>query len=96
MKMIVIAAIIVVVIGVLLARYVMSRRTTRRAEAWEGVVVSKDQSSPDGQNMYHYVTVKMTDGTTKKVQISGSFWKTLQEGDRLQKRAGDYDPNKVQ
>jgi membrane protein implicated in regulation of membrane protease activity len=96
MIIIIIACAIVAIAVVLLARYVIVRRTTRRKEVWEGVVVSKDRSSPDGQNMYHYITVKLTSNVTKKVQIRGSLWKTLSEGDKVQKRVGDYDPIKVQ
>jgi hypothetical protein len=80
----------------LLTRYVIARRAARRNEAWEGVVVSKDRSSPDGQNMYHYITVKMTGNAIKKIQVRGLLWKTVNEGDKVQKRAGDYDPIKTQ
>jgi hypothetical protein len=74
----------------------MGRRSARRDDAWNGVVVSKNRSSPDGQNMYHSVTVKLTDGTTKEVRIPGSLWETLNEGDKIQKRAGNYEPTKAE
>ncbi len=96
MVAVVIICVIVIIAVALLGKYIAGRRADRRDDAWEGVVVSKDHSSPDGQNMYHSVTVKLANGTTKEVRIPGSLWKTLNEGDKVQKRAGNYDPAKVE
>jgi cell division septation protein DedD len=95
MTVVVIVCILVAIAAVMLGKHVMGRRATRRSEAWEGVVISKDRSSPDGQNMYHSVMVRLTNDTTKEIQIPGSLWETLSEGDKLQKRAGSYEPTKV-
>jgi hypothetical protein len=95
MVMIIILGAIVAIAAAALAKYVMGRHAAQRAESWEGTVVSKDRSSPDGQNMYHYAMVKLADGTTKKAQINGSLWETLNEGDKLQKRAGEAEPTKA-
>jgi translation initiation factor IF-1 len=46
--------------------------------------------------LYHSITVKLADGTTKEAHIKGSLWETLHEGDRVQKRAGAYVPVKKQ
>lgn len=92
----IVVGVVVVIAAIVLAKYVTDRRGARRGEAWAGVVVSKDRSSPDGQNMYHYIEVRLADSTTKKVQINGSLWETLNEGDSVQKQAGSYEPTKVQ
>ncbi|GLZ77764.1 hypothetical protein Afil01_25710 [Actinorhabdospora filicis] len=65
-----------------------------KAEAWEGVVTEKKRSSPDGQNMYHRVTVELPDGEHKDVRVRGAFWRSVEPGDRLVKRSGETDPVK--
>lgn len=68
-------------------------RSRRRAarDAWAGVVLSKSRNMPDGSNMYHYVEARFDDGKTSKLRIDGELWKSLSEGDRIAKEAGE-DP----
>lgn len=70
-------------------------RRVARDEAWDGVVTGRKRSSPDGQNIYHRITVTLGDGSTRDVRVRGSLWKTLAVGDRVTKRAGDKAPVKV-
>ena len=63
----------------------MFKRRQARDEAWEGVVTGKKRSSPDGQNMYHRVSVTLKDGTVKEVRVRGGLSKTLEPGDRIVK-----------
>ena len=88
--------VVLLAIGIsFLARYIHHRKAMRRAEAWEGVVTDKKRASPDGQNMYHYVTVELSNGQRKEVQIRGKMWKSLSPGDKVIKSVGSYDPVKV-
>jgi hypothetical protein len=93
-----IIVVIVLVVIVALAALVnlgFSKRAKQRAEVWKGTVTDKKRNSPDGQNMYHYVAVKLDDGQQKTVRISGKLWKTLSVGDKLDKQAGKYNPTKA-
>ena len=72
----------------------MFGRGKHRDEAWVGVVAEKKRSSPDGQNMYHHVSVELADGQRKDVRVRGKLWRTLEVGDRLSKPAGENDPVK--
>jgi hypothetical protein len=73
----------------------MFKRGRSRNDAWEGVVTSKKRSSPDGQNMYHRITVTLSDGTSKEVRVRRALWRTLNPGDRLIKRPGETAPAKI-
>ena len=46
-------------------------------------MTSKKRSSPDGQNMYHRITVTLSDGSSKEVRVRRALWRTLNPGDRL-------------
>ncbi|CAM5282903.1 hypothetical protein SAVIM338S_00169 [Streptomyces avidinii] len=48
----------------------------------------------DGSNMYHFVEVRLTDGSSVKVRIARRLWKSLAVGDRIAKRP-DADPYRV-
>jgi hypothetical protein len=87
--------VVVVVAAGSLGRYVLAKRSSRRAEAWEGVVADKTRSSPDGQNMYHYVQLTLNGGQTRRVRIRGKLWKGLSVGDKLRKRSGEYHPTQL-
>ncbi|GIG68238.1 DUF7489 domain-containing protein [Phytomonospora endophytica] len=73
----------------------MFGRGKHKDEAWAGVVAGKERSSPDGQNMYHHVSVELADGQLKDVRVKGRLWRTLEVGDRLSKTAGENEPVKV-
>jgi hypothetical protein len=73
----------------------MFKRRQARDEAWEGSVTGKKRSSPDGQNMYHRVSVTLGDGTVKEVRVRGGLWKTLEPGNRVVKRPGESKPVKI-
>jgi hypothetical protein len=73
----------------------MFKRSRTRDEAWEGVVTGKKRSSPDGQNMYHRISVTLGDGTLKEVRVRGGLWKTLEPGDLVVKRSGETAPVKI-
>lgn len=64
-------------------------------EAWEGVVTDKKRSSPDGQNMYHRVVVRLSDASVREVRVRRNLWNALSTGDRLAKRAGEKAPTKI-
>lgn len=72
----------------------MFGRSKDREEAWEGVVTEKKRTSPDGQNMFHRVTVELPGGEHKDVRVRGAFWRSVEPGDRLVKRSGENDPVK--
>ena len=74
---------------------VMFKRVTTRDESWEGVVTDKKRSSPDGQNMYHRLAVKLGDGTVKEVRVRRALWKSVEPGDQIVKRVGETAPVKV-
>jgi hypothetical protein len=94
MWVVLVAAILVAAVSaVLLLRVLVQRRgADRRAESWEGEVIDLSRSSPDGQNMYHRVEVRLPDGQTKDLRVRGDTWKSLTVGDVVVKRAGDSDP----
>lgn len=73
----------------------MFKRGRTRNDAWEGVVTGKKRSSPDGQNVYHRITVTLGDGTSKEVRVRRALWRTLNAGDRLIKRPGETAPAKI-
>ncbi|MGI5204991.1 DUF7489 domain-containing protein [Spirillospora sp. CA-108201] len=68
-------------------------RRVHKDEAWEGVVADKSRTMPDGSNLYHYLKVTFTDGTSKKIRVDGSLWESVSPGDQIVKRAGS-DPAK--
>ena len=72
----------------------MFKRGLSRNDAWEGVVTGKKRSSPDGQNLYHRVSVTVSDGSAREIRVRRALWNELNTGDRLAKRAGDKDPRK--
>ena len=74
----------------------MFKRGAGKDDAWEGVVTDKKRSSPDGQNMYHRVTVTLSDGTLKEVRVRRALWNTLSAGDRLVKQPGQKFPAKLE
>jgi hypothetical protein len=57
-------------------------------EAWEGIVVDTSRANPDGSNLYHYLKVKLSDGTTRKIRVDGDLWESVSGGDAIVKRAG--------
>ncbi|MER5887900.1 hypothetical protein ABT160_29130 [Streptomyces sp. NPDC001941] len=67
----------------------------RERDVWDGVVVDKSRGMTDGSSLYHYVEVRLQDGTTKKARIDGTLWESLSEGDRLVKEAGTKAPVKA-
>jgi|GEM_PF-1776276 len=71
------------------------RRGITRDDVWAGLVAAKKRSSPDGQNIYHKITVAFGDGTSKEIRVRGSLWKTVVVGDHLVKRAGEKAPVKA-
>lgn len=58
-------------------------------------MTSKKRSSPDGQNMYHRITVTLSDGSSKEVRVRRALWRTLNPGDQLIKRPGETAPAKI-
>ncbi|CAM5274163.1 hypothetical protein SSPIM334S_07512 [Streptomyces spiroverticillatus] len=70
-------------------------RKVHEKDAWSGAVVDKSRGMSDGSNMYHYVQVRLEDGTTKKVRVDGTLWESLTTGDRLVKEAGTAAPVKA-
>jgi hypothetical protein len=64
-----------------------SRRPAPEA-AWEGIVVDKSRANPDGSNLYHYLKIKLSDGTTSKIRVDRDLWESLADGDAIVKRAG--------
>lgn len=65
-----------------------SLRRKRRNESWEGVVVKKSRGMTDGANMYHRLVLRLSDGSSKRVRVSGHLWKSVEEGDSVAKAAG--------
>ena len=57
-------------------------------DAWEGTVVKKSRGLLDGSNLYRRATVRLDDGTTRKVRLDRTLWKQVDVGDRLSKKAG--------
>ena len=73
---------------------VRHRSGARRAEVWEGVVTDLSRRSADGQNMFHQVEIRLSDGQTRQLRIPGKLWKSLSVGDAVIKSAGSPDPVK--
>ena len=74
---------------------VFGRRRRRRAEAWAGTVAGKSRASPDGQNLYHYVQITLTDGQSKRIRVRRKLWKVISVGDEMSKRPGEYHPTRL-
>lgn len=70
-------------------------RKVRAGDVWNGIVVDKTRSMPDGSNLYHYVEVRLDDGTSKKARIEKALWESLTTGDRLVKEEGTTAPTKA-
>ncbi|MFJ2774577.1 hypothetical protein [Streptomyces sp. NPDC087300] len=70
-------------------------RKVRTEDAWSGTVVDKTRAATDGSNLYHYVEVRLEDGTSKKARIEKALWESLTTGDRLVKEAGATAPAKA-
>ncbi|WP_329404180.1 DUF7489 domain-containing protein [Streptomyces melanogenes] len=70
-------------------------RKVHKGDAWGGVVIDKTRGVTDGSNLYHYVELRLQDGTTKKVSIAKALWETLNAGDRLVKEPGSRAPAKA-
>ncbi|MFF0745550.1 hypothetical protein ACFYVL_34630 [Streptomyces sp. NPDC004111] len=69
-------------------------RKVREADVWDGVVVDKSRGMTDGSSLYHYVEVRLQDGTAQKFRIDEALWNSLNTGDRLVKEAGAKAPVK--
>ncbi|GGP55226.1 DUF7489 domain-containing protein [Streptomyces melanogenes] len=70
-------------------------RKVHEGDAWDGVVIDKTRGMTDGSNLYHYVEVRLQDGTTKKARIEKALWETLNTGDHLVKEPGSPAPAKA-
>ncbi|MGW5418726.1 DUF7489 domain-containing protein [Streptomyces sp. NPDC003943] len=73
----------------------LNSRKVHKEDAWDGVVVDKVRRLTDGSNLYHYVEVRLQDGTTKKARIEKALWESLTTGDRLVKEAGATAPTRA-
>ncbi|MFD9789859.1 hypothetical protein ACFWXK_02790 [Streptomyces sp. NPDC059070] len=69
-----------------------SSRKVRKEDVWDGVVTDKTRRATDGSNLYHYVEIRLQDGTSKKVRVEKALWESLTPGDRLVKEAGAEEP----
>ncbi|WP_338693050.1 hypothetical protein V2W30_01820 [Streptomyces sp. Q6] len=72
-----------------------SSRKVHKDDVWDGVVVDKTRRAPDGSNLYHYVELRLTDGSRKKIRVEKELWENLDAGDRLVKEAGVTAPTKA-
>ncbi|MFK8908526.1 hypothetical protein [Streptomyces sp. YS-3] len=70
-------------------------RKVHKEDVWDGVVIDKSQGMTDGSNLFHYVEVRLQDGTVKKVRVEKALWESLGAGDRLVKEAGTTAPVKA-
>ncbi|MFJ9180083.1 hypothetical protein [Streptomyces sp. NPDC102360] len=70
-------------------------RKVHKEDAWDGVVVDKTRRATDGSNVYHYVEIRLQDGTTVKVRVDKPLWESLTSGDHLVKEAGAAAPAKA-
>lgn len=64
-----------------------------RDEAWDGVVVDKKRSMSNapgsGTVLYYFLMLRLADGSTKRVRVHRSLFKSVDEGDHVVKAAGE-------
>jgi hypothetical protein len=71
-----------------------------KTASWKGTVVDKQekkQRDPDGvETSYYLLYVKIDDsGKTQKMGISKEMFEDFAVGDRVEKQAGQYYPQKI-
>lgn len=64
-----------------------------KRDTWTGTVLRKTRALLDGANLYRRVEVRLEDGSTARVRVDRTLWKSLEVGDRLVKEAG-ADPRR--
>ncbi len=94
---IVVFAIFTGVIGIIIAA-----RQKRMKEVWVGKVTGKKIVQETRRNdEYHrkidvyYVSIKLSDGTSKTISVGKKLYDTFSAGDTVEKKSGAYDPIKV-
>lgn len=59
-------------------------------DAWSGTVVRRSRGLLDGSNLYRRVTVRLEDGSTRRVRVGRELWEAVAVGDRLEQPAGGH------
>lgn len=94
----------VVAVGffVIVAAFIFSTILKRKNETWTGTLkdkrVEEEIRRSDGDKRkveMHYLYVELADGTKKKISVGQRLWETFSVGDRIEKKSGSYNPNKV-
>jgi len=70
----------------------------RKAEVWEGVVSDKREKevwNDNNKSVYYIIAIALDNGTRKEIQVNRKLWNTFSAGDRVIKRAGEYNPVKA-
>ncbi|MBM6398809.1 DUF7489 domain-containing protein [Phycicoccus sonneratiae] len=57
-------------------------------DTWSGTVVRRSRGLLDGSNLYRRVTVRLEDGSTRRVRVARDLWAGLEVGDRVEQLAG--------
>jgi hypothetical protein len=84
-----------------IAGFIFSTILKRRKESWSGVVTDKkvveEVRRNDGYKSkvnVHYLMVKLSGGTDKKISVGKKLWDNFSTGDKIEKKAGSFDPIK--
>jgi hypothetical protein len=69
-----------------------------KKSAWQGEVLEKvhNTKDDDGKTEHFYsLKVKMLDGQTRNIGLSGQMWDGYKVGDKIKKDSGELYPKKV-
>lgn len=92
---------LIIIAAVIFVGAKLSKRSSakRLADAWSGTVVKKwlaSYSDEDGDvTKVPTIQVQIDGGKKKKLAVSAGVYNSLNEGDKVQKTAGQEDPAKV-
>lgn len=87
-------AVVVILLGAGWFYWMVKRkRADQLLSEWQGVVTDKIPVI-DAKQARQYVSVTLDGGRRMFVEVSTALWKTLEDGDKLVKRAGEPEPKK--
>lgn len=92
----------VIVFFVLILSIIIGARQKRKKEVWAGIIedkkviteTRKDEDFDRKVDVY-YLFIKLSGGTSKKLSVGKKLYDSFAVGDKIEKKAGMYDPVKA-
>ncbi|MFC1622233.1 hypothetical protein ACFL13_02555 [Patescibacteria group bacterium] len=82
-----------VALALLIALSIFSRKQ-RIKSSWRGTLEKKNKISDEGGISFRLV-IKTSEGKRKRISVKKDLFNSFNEGDRVVKNSGEYDPKKA-